>query len=217
MHLLRGRTLPGPYLGPGPPLPAADDDDWEWDEHGRLHRVARAPPPPPRGPAGRPVVMEPNVPLLLARVRALAAGGALRVLDLRKPFAARDPAGTGRVPARAFAACLRALEGGGLAGTAPPEYRTRCGFTPAGGAVGGPAAAVVGAAARSLDAATREALTSVVMQYEGETMGRLPSVAEVEFIIHSHFCLHSYLNHNTAAARRRGIIHSQFRVFFLWF
>jgi len=60
------------------------------------------------------------------------------------------------------AACLRALEGGG------------------------PAAAVVGAAARSLDAATREALTSVVMQYEGETMGRLPSVAEVEFIIHSH-------------------------------
>mmetsp|Transcript_34939 Transcript_34939/g.104179 ORF Transcript_34939/g.104179 Transcript_34939/m.104179 type:complete len:187 (+) Transcript_34939:531-1091(+) len=54
------------------------------------------------------------------------------------------------------AACLRALEGGG------------------------PAAAVVGAAARSLDAATREALTSVVMQYEGETMGRLPSVAEVD-------------------------------------
>lgn len=84
------------------------------------------------------------------------------------------------------AACLRALEGGGRTGTAPPEYRTRCGFTPAGGAVGGPAAAVVGAAARSLDAATREALTSVVMQYEGETMGRLPSVAEVEFIIHSH-------------------------------
>ena len=84
------------------------------------------------------------------------------------------------------AACLRALEGGGLAGTAPPGYRTRCGLTPVGGAVGGPAAAVVGAAARSLDAVSREALTSVVMQYEGETMGRLPSVAEVEFIIHSH-------------------------------
>ena len=80
-----------------------------WDEHGRLHRVARAPAPPPRGPGGRPTVMEPNVPLLLSRIRGLATRGQLKVLDLRKPFVARDPAATGRVSARDFAACVRAL------------------------------------------------------------------------------------------------------------
>ena len=49
------------------------------------------------------------MPLILGRIRGLAASGALAVLDLRRPFAARDPGATGRVSARDFAACVRAL------------------------------------------------------------------------------------------------------------